>query len=141
FFNADGVQGAGIFKSLDAGATWTRLASTTGVDFQFVNDLVVGNGANSQHVYAATRSGVWRSLDGGATWAMIVNVPTVAPSATGVRGATDLAIRTDQATDYLFVAAGTAFNNGEPASHIFRSTDAANAIVVPTGTTPNAGSF
>jgi len=85
FFNADGVQGAGIFKSLDAGATWTRLASTTGVDFQFVNDLVVGNGANSQHVYAATRSGVWRSLDGGTTWAMIMNVPTVAGSPTGVR--------------------------------------------------------
>jgi uncharacterized repeat protein (TIGR01451 family) len=141
FFNADGVQGAGIFKSLDAGATWTRLASTTGIDFQFVNDLVVGNGANSQHVYAATRSGAWRSLDGGATWAMILNVPTVAGSATGVRGAMDLAIRTDQATDYLFVSAGTAFNPGEPASHIYRGTDAANAAVVPTGTTANAGSF
>jgi uncharacterized repeat protein (TIGR01451 family) len=141
FFNADGVQGAGIFKSTDAGATWTRLASTTTSDFFFVNDLVVGNGANSQHVYAATRSGVWRSLDGGATWAMILNVPTVAGSATGVRGATDLAIRTDQATDYVFVAAGTAFNPGEPASHVYRSTDAANAVVVPTGTTANAGSF
>jgi photosystem II stability/assembly factor-like uncharacterized protein len=140
FFNADGVQGAGIFKSTDAGATWTRLASTTTSDFFFVNDIVVSN-ANAQHVYAATRSGVWRSLDGGATWAMILNVPTVAGSATGVRGATDLAIRTDQATDYLFVAAGTAFNPGEPASHIYRQTDAANAIVVPTGTTANAGSF
>lgn len=141
FFNADGVQGAGIFKSLDAGATWTRLASTTGIDFQFVNDLVVGNGANSQHVYAATRSGVWRSIDGGTSWAMIINVPTVAGSPTGVRGAMDLAIRTDQATDYLFVAAGSAFNVGEPASHIYRSTDAANATVVPTGTTGSAGSF
>jgi uncharacterized repeat protein (TIGR01451 family) len=140
FFNADGVQGAGIFKSSDAGATWARLASTTTSDFFFVNDLVVSN-VNVQHLYAATRSGVWRSLDGGATWAMILNVPTVAPSATGVRGATDLVMRTDQATDYLFVAAGTAFNPGEPASHVYRSTDAANAVVVPTGTTPNAGSF
>jgi hypothetical protein len=140
FFNADAVRGAGIFKSTDAGATWTRLASTNTVDFQFVNDVVVSN-VNTQHLYAATRSGAWRSLDGGATWAMILNVPTVAPSATGVRGATDLVMRTDQATDYLFVAAGTAFNPGEPASHIYRSTDAANASVVPTGTTPNAGSF
>ncbi|MFN2598544.1 MAG: WD40/YVTN/BNR-like repeat-containing protein, partial [Pyrinomonadaceae bacterium] len=140
FFNADAVRGAGIFKSTDAGATWTRLASTTGTDFQFVNDVVVSN-VNAQHVYAATRSGVWRSLDGGATWALILNVPTVAGSATGVRGATDLAIRTDQATDYVFAAAGTAFNPGEPASHIYRSTDAANAVVVPTGTTANAGSF
>lgn len=141
FFNADGVQGAGIFKSTNAGATWTRLASTTTSDFFFVNDLVVGNGANSQHVYAATRSGVWRSLDGGTTWAMIMNVPTVAGSATGVRGAMDIAIRTDQATDYIFVAAGTAFNVGEPQSHIYRSTDAASAATVPTGTTASAGSF
>ncbi len=140
FFNADAVQGAGIFKSTDAGATWTRLASTTTSDFFFVNDIVVSN-VNAQHLYAATRSGVWRSLDGGATWAMIMNVPTVAGSATGVRGAMDLAIRTDQATDYLFVAAGTAFNPGEPASHVYRSTDAANASVVPTGTTASAGSF
>src|ERR1041384_1997203 len=140
FFNADAVRGAGIFKSTDAGETWTRLGSTNTVDFQFVNDIVVSN-VNAQHVYAATRSGVWRSLDGGANWAMILNVPTVAPSATGVRGATDLVMRTDQVTDYLFVAAGTAFNPGEPASHVYRSTDAANATVVPTGTTPNAGSF
>jgi uncharacterized repeat protein (TIGR01451 family) len=141
FFNADGVQGAGIFKSTDSGATWTRLPSTTTSDFFFVNDIVVGSGANSQHVYAATRSGVLRSLDGGATWALILNVPTVAGSATGVRGATDLVMRTDQATDYLFVAAGTAFNPGEPASHIYRSTDAAAAAVVPSGTTASAGSF
>jgi len=141
FFNADAVQGAGIFKSTDAGATWTRLANTANSNFFFVNDIVVGNGTNSQHVYAATRGGVFRSIDGGATWSMILNVPTVAPSATGVRGATDLAMRTDQATDYLFVAAGTAFNPGEPDSHIYRSTDAASAAVVPIGTTPNAGSF
>src|ERR1041384_5816778 len=65
FFNADAVRGAGIFKSTDAGGTWTRLASTNTVDFQFVNDVVVSN-VNAQHIYAATRTGVWRSLDGGA---------------------------------------------------------------------------
>jgi uncharacterized repeat protein (TIGR01451 family) len=140
FFNADAVQGAGIFKSTDAGATWTRLASTTTSDFFFVNDIVVSN-VNAQRLYAATGSGVWRSLDGGATWSMILNVPAVAGSPTGVRGAMDLAIRTDQATDYLFVAAGTTFNAGEPQSHIYRSADAANATVVPTGLAPNAGSF
>ncbi len=142
FFNIDAVQGAGIFKSTDAGATWNRLASTANnVNFNFVNDIVVGNGTNTQHVYAATRTGVWRSLDGGTTWAMIMNVPTVAGSATGVRGAMDLVMRTDQATDYLFVAAGTAFATGEPQSHIYRNTDAANAVTVATGNTAAAGSF
>src|SRR5205085_2951842 len=108
FFNADRVQGAGIFKSTDSGLTWTRLTNTappTSTQFLFVNDIVVGNGANSQHVYAATGTGVWRSLDGGANWSMILNVPSVLGSPTGARGRMDLAIRTDQATDYIFVAA------------------------------------
>src|SRR5205085_9368454 len=59
FFNGDATRGAGIFKSTDSGATWTRLASTITSDFFFVQDIVVGSGANSQHVYAATRTGVW----------------------------------------------------------------------------------
>jgi uncharacterized repeat protein (TIGR01451 family) len=140
FFNTDAVQGAGIFKSTDAGATWARIPSTSTSDFFFVNDIVVSN-ANAQHVYAATRTGVWRSLDGGATWAMILNVPTVAGSLTGVRGAMDLVMRTDQATDYIFAATGSALNAGEPQSHIYRHTDAANAVVVPTGSVASPGSF
>ncbi|HEY0461695.1 MAG TPA: hypothetical protein VGC97_21340 [Pyrinomonadaceae bacterium] len=128
FFNADAVQGAGIFKSTDSGATWARLASTANnANFTFVNDIVIGNGANTQHIYAATRTGVMRSLDGGANWTLVLNIPTVAGSTTGVRGAMDLVIRTDQSTDYIFCAAGSAFNAGEPQSHIFRNTDAGGA--------------
>jgi hypothetical protein len=124
FFNADGVRGAGIFKTTDAGAHWTRLATTaSNSNFFFVNDIVVSN-VNAQHVYAATGTGVWRSLDGGANWTLALSVPTVLGSTTGVRGAMDLVIRTDQPTDYIFVAAGTAFNPGEPQSRIFRNTDA-----------------
>ena len=127
FFNADGVRGAGIFKSTDAGAHWTRLTATaSNSNFFFVNDIVVSN-VNAQHVYAATGTGVWRSLDGGANWTLALNVPTVLGSVTGVRGAMDLVIRTDQPTDYIFVAAGTAFNPGEPQSRIFRNTDAGGA--------------
>jgi hypothetical protein len=127
YFNADAVRGAGIFKTTDAGAHWTRLASTaSNSNFFFVNDIVVSN-VNSQHVYAATGTGVWRSLDGGTTWTLALNVPTVLGSTTGVRGAMDLVIRTDQPTDYIFVAAGTAFNPGEPQSRIFRNTDAGGA--------------
>ncbi|HKP82309.1 MAG TPA: hypothetical protein VJT69_09830, partial [Pyrinomonadaceae bacterium] len=72
FFNADGVRGAGIFKSTDAGATWTRLPATaSSADFFFVNDIVVSP-SDGQHVYAATRSGVLRSLDGGSTWTTVL---------------------------------------------------------------------
>jgi Big-like domain-containing protein len=127
FFNADGVRGAGIFKSSDAGAHWTRLTATaSNSNFFFVNDIVVSN-VNAQHVYAGTGTGVWRSLDGGTTWTLALNIPTVIGSTTGVRGAMDLVIRTDQPTDYIFVAAGSAFNPGEPQSRIFRNTDAGGA--------------
>lgn len=127
FFNVDGVRGAGIFKTTDAGAHWTRLTATaSNSNFFFVNDLVISN-VNAQHVYAATGTGVWRSLDGGTTWTLALNVPTVLGSTTGVRGAMDLVIRTDKPTDYIFVAAGTAFNPGEPQSRIFRNTDAGGA--------------
>jgi uncharacterized repeat protein (TIGR01451 family) len=115
YFNGDATRGAGIFKSTDAGATWTRLASTTTSDFFYVQKIVVGNGANSQHVYAATRTGVWRSLDGGANWTQVI----ISNAANGANGAMDLAIRTDQATDYVFAAVGHLAQ-----SHIWRNTDA-----------------
>ena len=115
YFNADGVRGAGIFKSTDAGAHWTRLAATiSNTNFFFVNDIVVSP-SNGQHVYAATRSGVFRSLDGGNNW----NLEIASNVANGANGAMDLVIRTDQATDYIFAALGT-FSR----SHIFRNTDA-----------------
>lgn len=119
FFNADGVRGAGIFKTTDAGITWTRLPATANnSNFFFVNDIVVGNGANSQHIYAATRTGVWRSLNGGANWTQVI----ASNAANGANGAMDLVIRTDQATDYVYAAVGTFAQ-----SHIFRNTDAGGA--------------
>ncbi|HWQ31994.1 MAG TPA: BACON domain-containing carbohydrate-binding protein [Blastocatellia bacterium] len=107
-------RGAGIFKSTNGGATWTQLSSTGSSDFYFVNDLVISP-TSSQRIYAATTTGVWRSLDGGATWNQALN-----PQVTG--GCLDLAMRTDQATDYIFAACGT-FQQAT----IYRNTDAAGA--------------
>ena len=118
FFNTDGVRGAGVFKTTDAGAHWTRLAATAGsADFYYVNDVVVSP-ASPQHVYAATRTGVWRSLDGGASWALAL----ASNAANGPNGAMDLVIRTDTATDYVFAAVGRT----APA-RIWRNTDAGGA--------------
>ena len=118
FFNADGVRGAGIFKTTDAGVTWTRLPATiNNADFFFVNDIVVSP-ANSQHIYTATRSGVFRSLDGGNSWTLQL----ASNVANGSNGAMDLVMRTDQGTDYIFAAVGSFAR-----SHIFRNTDAGGA--------------
>ncbi|MDX2044345.1 MAG: hypothetical protein SF097_24260 [Acidobacteriota bacterium] len=98
FSNADGVRGAGIFKSIDAGATWSRLANTATSDFYYVNDIIVSTN-DSRRIYAATRSGVWRSTDEGLNWTAVLPV-------TVNGGCLDLAARTDQQTDFVFAACG-----------------------------------
>jgi hypothetical protein len=72
YFNIDGIRGAGVFKTTDGGATWTRLASTNKDDFHFVNDIVVSQ-RNSQRIYTVTRTGVFRSTDGGVNRTSIPN--------------------------------------------------------------------
>jgi len=67
YFNFDAVQGNGVFKSTDAGATWSFLASTS----TYVNGTRIlcdylGN------VYLGTRgTGLLRSTNGGTTWTNI----------------------------------------------------------------------
>jgi uncharacterized protein (TIGR03437 family) len=117
YFNYDFVRGAGIFKTTDGGATWTRLPGTATANFYFVNDLLVSP-VSSQRIYAATRTGLWRSTDGGATWSQSLD-PTNSSNRTVTGGCLDLATRTDQTTDYLFAACGT-FEQ----STIYRNTDA-----------------
>ena len=120
FFNADGVRGAGLFKTIDGGANWTRLTATANnANFFFVNDLVVSP-SNGQHVYAATRAGVFRSLDGGTSW----DQQLVSNVANGANGAMDLVMRTDQSTDYIFASVGTFAR-----AHIFRNVDAGGSGV------------
>ncbi len=115
------TRGAGIFKTTDGGASWTHLSSTANNShFYFVNDLVISP-TNSQRIYAATWAGVYRSTDGGASWTRVLN-PTNSEGKTVYAGCTDLTIRTDQSTDYLFAACG----NYEQAA-VYRNTDAAGA--------------
>ena len=93
------LRGAGIFKSVDGGESWTRLEETWGPDFRWVNKIVISH-ANPRRLYAATRTGVWRSLNAGRTWRRIL--------ASGVKGGClDLAIRTDRPGDVAFASCGT----------------------------------
>jgi photosystem II stability/assembly factor-like uncharacterized protein len=93
------LRGGGIFKTEDAGDSWTMLASTTGSDFHWVNDLVVSH-LDSNRIYAATRRGVFRSTDAGASWRRVLK--------TNVQGGClDLVARTDLDNDYLLVSCGT----------------------------------
>jgi hypothetical protein len=99
YFNIDSVRGAGIFKTVDGGATWRQLATTARPDFYYVNDVKVSP-HDSSRIYAATNSGIFRSSNGGATWTQIYRTNVFG-------GCLDLAMRTDTATDSLFASCGT----------------------------------
>lgn len=105
FFNGDMVRGAGIFKTTDAGGSWSFLEGTSGSDFFYVNDIVVSPN-DPRRVYAGTRTGVWRSLDAGASWARVL-LPENAVGNIVQGGCLDLAIRTDVGTDYVFASCGS----------------------------------
>lgn len=65
--NTAALQGAGIFKSTDSGATWNQMPSTATPDFFWVNRIAISP-TNSNVLVVATNSGIYRSTDGGGSW-------------------------------------------------------------------------
>jgi len=79
YFNVDTMNGNGVYKSTDRGATWTALASTLGdPKWNNVSRIIVSpdtpglvlasttTGAYKASLYPT--SSIFRSTDGGATW-------------------------------------------------------------------------
>jgi hypothetical protein len=73
FSNADAIRGAGIFKSLDGGATWSQLPSTNIPAFHYVLRLAMSR--DGRVLLAGTTAGLHRSIDAGATWTRILTAP------------------------------------------------------------------
>ncbi|MBX2934320.1 MAG: proprotein convertase P-domain-containing protein [Ferruginibacter sp.] len=101
FSNADAVRGVGVFKSIDAGATWTLLTSTTSYrDGTRILCDYLGN------VYLGTRNtGLLRSTDGGTTWT------TITPSGIG-SNVCDLEISSTSGPGRLHVVTGIFSQSG-----------------------------
>jgi len=69
--NGDAIQGLGVWKSADGGATWTQLTSTT--SFLYVNSILVDKNSN---VYVAGNGyGVEKSSNGGTSWTQVIANP------------------------------------------------------------------
>lgn len=124
-FNGDAVRGLGIFKTTDGGDTWTQLPSTIGSNFFYVNQVKISP-ADSNRIFAATRSGVWRSTDGGATFDPVLRNPSSlggsAPASNGSPGgALDLDIQPGSNPEVVLAAFGTFQQDG-----LFRSADGGN---------------
>jgi hypothetical protein len=125
------VRGLGIFKSVDAGATWAQLPGTvSGVPegaFHYVNKIRISPN-DPGRIYAATRYGVLRSLDSGQAWSVVLSNPrylSQPPTTNGCNvGCTDLAIRQDRNPDVLFAAFGSFEKDG-----LYRSVDGGDTWV------------
>lgn len=121
YYNADAVQGNGVFKSTDGGVTWSFLPSTS----TYVNGTRIlcdfqGN------IYLATRgSGLLRSTaaSGGGAWTNIT--PTGLPS-----DICDLEISSTSAAGRLHVVSGIF------STQAYRYTDIPATVAAGTWTTP-----
>lgn len=120
-FNADAVAGDGIFKSTNGGATWTQLASTTGVNFDYCSKILCDASGN---VYVSTRSGVYRSTDGGSTWT------TITPSGLATSRFSDMEL---SSTGRLHVSAG------QFSTCAYRYTDNPSTVAAGTWTASTSG--
>ena len=108
------IQGLGIWKSIDGGATWNRLMSTSGDEFKFVQKIVVNTNGD---VYAATRDrGVVRSTNGGFSWNAVLNRTTLDTSFSN--RAADLEITADN-----FILAAMGFYGSSDGVYISPSGD------------------
>lgn len=120
-FNADAVEGGGVWKSTDHGVTWNLLPSTTG--FWNVSKIICDGSGN---IYVATLgngNGIQRSTDGGATWTKI--------SPTGMSSRmTDMKL---SSTGRLHLIVGY-FNSASPAG--YRFTDNPATVTPATWTSP-----
>ncbi len=98
FGNFDAIRGAGIFKSTDAGASWSQIPATNNANFNFTMKIIVSP-RNTQRIWAATGQGVFRSIDGGASFSEVLN-------ASAVGGCNDMAIQKSGASGRVFAACG-----------------------------------
>ena len=97
YYNSDAAQGVGVFKSVDAGATWTYLSSTSSANYNFCTRILCDYQGN---VYLSTRSGVFRSNDGGTNWTNIT------PSSVASSRICDMEISSTAAPARLHIVTG-----------------------------------
>ncbi|HXY23731.1 MAG TPA: IPT/TIG domain-containing protein [Candidatus Acidoferrum sp.] len=143
-FNGDAFYGAGILKSVNAGASWTQVGASTfaqvlGPDTggAYIGSIAVQPG-NSSVVLAAvsffvngTIGGIYRSADGGNTW-------TEDASPQGL-AATSVLFESTKVASPTGATAWAAMGNpfGEAVNGIYKSTDSGQTWTLQGGGAPS----
>ena len=105
FFNGDALRGDGIFKSADAGVTWTQIQSTASNSNFHYTSKVVHSPTNASTIYASTRTGIHKSIDNGENWESIYSSEDV------TAGCLDLSVIANSGEDIVLTACGS-FSGG-----------------------------
>ena len=129
YFNADAVQGVGVFKSTDGGSTWNFLSSTSA--YTFCTRILCDYQGN---VYLGTRSGLFRSNDGGSSWTNIT------PSSASSTRICDMEISSTSTQARLHVVTGISSTQSYRYSDIPASATTANGWNSPTAPFPSYNS-
>lgn len=135
--NSADINGDGIFKSTDGGATWQQLPSTVSgtpqswdKQFEYVWRIATDpSNLTDDEVYAVPAlGGVFRSTDGGATWNAVLGSFGNSSSIF-----TDIAV-TSTGVVYAVLSEYSVGSNSAAVRGIYRSTDGTNwTNITPTG--------
>lgn len=123
-----GSVGGGVWKTTDAGQTWTNLtpnlpnlATSTLVMAPSNHDVIyAGTGEGFGNVDQIDGSGIWKSEDRGQTWEQLASTADNPEFQNIMRMVVD---PSDENTLVVATAPGFHYLNGEPNSGIFRSID------------------
>jgi hypothetical protein len=134
----------GLYRSTDAGATWTLVHNGAATVAGCSDPTTVANNltpcsprgvrrveidpSNPDILYATSYArGAWRSSDGGTTWAQIF-APIASGPATGFTERPEIAVsKLPNGKTRLYLGIGT---SGSPASQLYRSDDVATGVPV-----------
>lgn len=77
-FGGGGVEGTGVYKSTDGGASWARqivpFIAGQSPDRTSIRRIVIDPN-NVNRLWIAADSGVFRTIDGGANWTLVTELP------------------------------------------------------------------
>jgi len=82
YYNGDAIQGLGVWKSTNDGATWAQLPNSSG--FLTINSIAVDK--NGSVYIAGQNYGVEQSTDGGTTWNQVLSTSSGADLGVATNG-------------------------------------------------------